>query len=242
MKEYSDIDVENEWQDASEIACEQCGLSGFLELLDGVHLETSLHFLTKRLSIAKGTPLFESNQLFHGIYAVKQGSFKGISSHNLSNEQISGFYLPGELIGLDSIQAGYYQSRVIALETSLVCKLPLTGLESLGSRLVAYQQQVINILSEQVRHDQRQALLVGKRSAEARLASFLLNLAERFAQRGLPSGTFRLPMLQNDIANYLGLSIETVSRTLRSFREQGVLQIQGKQLCILRPDTLRAFA
>ncbi|MBF0272696.1 MAG: helix-turn-helix domain-containing protein [Magnetococcales bacterium] len=227
--------------DPFEVACEHCKLYGFLRLLEQMGLDSSPYFLSRHREIAKGDRLFETGQTFHGIYAVKKGSFK---SHTMADDpegQISGFYLPGELLGLDAIRIGVYGYQATALEAGLVCLLPFNRLEQLGASVSLFQEQLIQVLVEQVRHDQHQALLVGRRSAEERLGMFLLNLGERYERHGFGSGEFRLPMLQNDIANYLGLSIETVSRTLRSFREQGLVRVQGRRVSLLDSPRLRSL-
>ncbi|MBF0212509.1 MAG: helix-turn-helix domain-containing protein [Magnetococcales bacterium] len=185
--------------------------------------------------------MFVSDQPFHGIYAVKEGSFKSHLNVDQQGEQIYGFYIPGELLGLDAIRVGVYGYQATALENSRVCLLPFEQLDALGPNLASFQEQVIRILVDQLRHDQRQTLLVGRKSAEERLGAFLLNLAERYARHGFGGDGFRLPMLQNDIANYLGLSMETVSRTLRAFREQELVNIQGRRVRLLNPTCLRSI-
>ncbi|MBF0628765.1 MAG: helix-turn-helix domain-containing protein [Magnetococcales bacterium] len=233
--------ADSECPDKTEVECRQCGLFGFLQLFEGLRLDLSNRFLSRRLPVAKGDRLFAADDPFRGIYAVKSGCFKSYSVLEYQGEQISGFYLPGELLGLDAIRAGVYGYHVVALETSSVCQLPFSHIDDLQGELVSFQEQVIQVLVDQVRHDQRQTLLVGRRTAEERLGAFLLNLAERFERHGFSGGEFRLPMLQNDIANYLGLSIETVSRTLRAFREQELVSIQGKRVRILNPVCLRSI-
>ncbi|MBF0614315.1 MAG: helix-turn-helix domain-containing protein [Magnetococcales bacterium] len=241
-KNQSDGDVA-ECPDRMEVACEQCGLFGFLRLFEQMGIASLSQFLTRQIPMAKGARLFEAEQPFHGIYAVKKGSFKSCALLDASGEQqITGFYLPGELLGLDAIRVGVYGYHAVALEASSVCQLPFMQVEELGEHMAAFQEQVIQVLVDQVRHDQRQTLLVGRRSAEERLGAFLLNLSERLERHGFGTGEgFRLPMLQNDIANYLGLSMETVSRTLRSFREQELVSLQGKWVRILNPTCLRSI-
>ncbi|GAB0056648.1 Fumarate and nitrate reduction regulatory protein [Candidatus Magnetaquicoccaceae bacterium FCR-1] len=233
---------EEECPDSHEVACAQCKLHGFLKFFEESDLIALNIFLSRRIPVAKGAILFDALASFRGIYAVKSGSFKSFSQLDPSGEQIQGFFLPGELIGLDSIHSSHYGYSAVAMETSSVCWLPFEHLDDLGERKSFFQEQVIRILVDQVRHDHHQTLLVGRRTAEERLGAFLLNLSERYGRHGFNGEAFRLPMLQNDIANYLGLSMETVCRLLRGFREQGVLSIQGKRLRILNPDCLRSIA
>ncbi|MEO5345280.1 MAG: helix-turn-helix domain-containing protein [Magnetococcus sp. YQC-9] len=231
-----------ECPDLHEVACEQCKLHGFLALFTEMGVESHSIFLSRRRPVAKGTLLIDVGLPFDGIYAIKSGSFKSYSLAEQSGEQILGFFLPGELIGLDAMRSGSYGYSVMALEASTVCWMPLKGLDALGDQKTRFQEEVIRILVDQVQHDQRQTLLMGRRTAEERLGAFLLNLAGRYQRHGFNGEAFRLPMLQIDIANYLGLSMETVSRTLRSFREQELLTIQGKKLRILNADCLRSIA
>ncbi|MEO5332852.1 MAG: helix-turn-helix domain-containing protein [Magnetococcus sp. YQC-5] len=227
--------------DKKEVACEYCKLYGFLQLFGKIHMDfPSVHLLSQR-PVAKGEILFHPDHSFHGVYAVQSGSFKSYSLLDHQIEQVIGFHLPGELLGLDAIQADTYGYCAMALETSRVCLLPFNHLDDPGVDIALFQAQIIKILVDQVKQDQRQTLLVGRRSAEERLGAFFLNLAERYAKHGFSSHEFRMPMLQNDIANYLGLSMETVSRTLRSFRENELLSIQGKRVRILNPSCLQSI-
>lgn len=228
--------------DKTEVACDHCTLFGFLRLFKTMPPEQINRFLSRRQQVGKGEMLFRHGQTFNGVYAVKSGSFKSIALLEHQGEQILGFHLPGELMGLDALQSPHYTCGVVALEAGSVCQLPFTHLDELNTdETPRFQEQVIRILLDQVKHDQRQTLLVGRRTAEERLGAFFLNLAERYARHGFPDNEFRLTMLQNDIANYLGLSMETVSRTLRSFREQELLNIKGKRVRILNPGCLQSL-
>ncbi|MBF0427287.1 MAG: helix-turn-helix domain-containing protein [Magnetococcales bacterium] len=205
-------------------------------------MESIPRFLSKRQPVAKGEMIFRSDQPFHGVYAVKSGSFKSYSLIDDQNEMIAGFYLPGELLGLDAIHSKIYGYNAIALEKSSVCLMPFNHLESLGEHLRSFQEQVIKILSDQIRQDQKQTLMAGRKTAEERLSAFLLNLTERYARHGFTANEFRLPMLQSDIANYLGLSMETVSRTMRKFYKMEILSIKGKRIAILNPTCLQSIS
>ncbi len=224
-----------------EVACKNCKLFGFLQLFEGLHLNALDVFLSSHQEIGKGETLFSVDDPFRGVYAVKSGSLKSISMLELQGEQILGFYLPGELLALDAIYSSTYGYNAVAMEASTVCLLSFQNLQELGERFAQFQELVIQVLVDQVKQDQRQTLLVGRRTAEERLGTFFLNLAERYARHGFSDNEFRMPMLQNDIANYLGMTIETVSRTLRSFRENELLHIKGKQVRILNPACLQSI-
>lgn len=229
------------YPDKGEVACDHCQLFGFLKLFGDLPLHPLQNFLSTYRPVAKGETLFVEDQPFHGLYAVKKGSFKSYSQMEPQGEQILGFHLPGELMGLESIQSSNYEYNIIAMEASSVCLMPFERLNTLGKDFALFQEQVIKLLLEQVKDDQRQQLLIGRRSAEERLGAFFLNLSERYAKHGFAPHEFRMPMLQIDIANYLGMTMETVSRTLRSFRENELLTIQGRRVRILNPACLQSI-
>ncbi|MEO5353976.1 MAG: helix-turn-helix domain-containing protein [Magnetococcus sp. XQGC-1] len=224
------------------VACAQCELNGFLHLFDGIPLEMAQVFLFRQQPIAKGASLFLTGDDFHGVYAVKEGCIKKFSLSPQGEESISGFALPGELLGLESIHAPHYTSSAIALEDSLVCWLPMRQLELLEERFPLFQQELLNTLASHLTQQQQQFVLPARQTAEARLAAFLLNLAERYARRGLSGQRFRLPMLRMDIANFLGMSMETVSRTLKHFQAAGLLHATGKHIHLLNLPVLQSIA
>ncbi len=226
----------------TEVTCEQCGFYGFLPLFKQLPLEMEHLFLFRQQPVPKGETLFREGQPFHGIYAVKEGGIKSYSLTPSQEERVLGFYLPGELLGLESIRASHYSSTAVALEPCRVCWLPLDRLELLGDRFPPFQEELIQILTTHLTQQQQQFVLSARQSAEGRLAAFLINIAERYAQRGLPGQTFRLTMLRQDIANFLGLSMETVSRTLRRLQEERLVYVVGKQIQILDLPGLQAAA
>ena len=226
----------------TSVACAQCELHGFLPLFDEIPQEMAQILLFRQQPIAKGEFLFHTGDTFHGVYAVKEGCIKTFSLSPQGKECVSGFALPGELVGLESIRAPHYASTAIALEESLVCWLPLRQLESLAERLPRFQEQLLHTLANHLAQQQQQFVLPARQTAEARLAAFLLNLAERYARRGLAGQRFRLPMLRMDIANFLGMSMETVSRTLKHFQAEGRLHATGKHIHLLDLPGLQAIA
>lgn len=186
-----------------------------------------------RRPMKRGTHVFQAGSRFHSIFAVRAGSVKTSTLLPSGDEHVSGFHLPGEILGLDAIASRSHPSTSVALETSHVCEIPFTALEHLGERIPALQRQLLRIMSRELSNEQNTAHLLARRSAEQRLAMALLDLSQRFANRGLSASHFRLPMSRLDLANYLGLAPETMSRTFRRLETQGVLSIAGKAVAIL---------
>jgi CRP/FNR family transcriptional regulator len=192
--------------------------------------------------ISRGDCLFRAGQSFGSIYAVRTGSIKTSTLLANGDEHISGFHLPGEVIGFDAINANAHPSTAIAMETSSVCEIPFESLESLGEQAPALQHQLIRIMSRELLSEQGNAHLLTRRSAEQRLAAILVNFSERFATRGLSAHRFRLPMSRLDLGNYLGLVPETMSRTFRRLQDQELLAIDGKEIAIVDMEALTDLA
>jgi CRP/FNR family transcriptional regulator len=192
-------------------------------------------------------PLHKDEVLFRGgdpmgqIYAIRSGALKSYCLDSDGNEQITDFHLPGELLGLDAIGAECFRGYAVALSTSVVCTIALAPLEQLASRLPGLQQQLLNVLSRQI-HYEHQHLNHSRASAEKRLAAFLLNLAARYNKAGLCARSFNLPMSRAEIANYLGLTGETISRLLSRYRRQGLIECRGRAIQLLNLAALQRIA
>ncbi len=188
--------------------------------------------IERRRPLARGKPLFRQGDVFETVFAVRSGAIKTCITLPDGAEQITGFYLPGEIVGLDGIAQQRHASTALALESTAVCALPFDRLETLAGHKPALQHHLFRLLSEEIHHDQQLLLLLGKRSAEARLAAFLLSLASRYKRRRLSETRFCLPMSRTDIGNHLGLAIETVSRLFSRLQQTGVLDVVGKDITI----------
>ncbi len=225
------------------VTCANCDFYGILGVLNSLGNDAQVNCILKRRQpLAKGETLFRADQPFHAAYAVTGGSLMSYQLLEGGDEQVLGFHFPGELFGLDGLRAKRYGYTVRALEPSLVCELRFEDLNILGDRYPAFQEQLIELMSGQILHVQRQTLLASRQSSDERLAAFLLNIAERLAKRGFPAKEFRLPMSRQDISSYLGLAVETVSRLFRRFQEQGLLKASGKHVCLLDVGKLEAIA
>ncbi len=198
--------------------------------------------IKRRRPFQRGDHLFVSGEVFASIYAVHSGSIKTYSLTEDGREQVTGFFLPGELVGLDAIGSGVQTSSARALQTTSVCEIPFNELETLGEQIPTLPKQLLRIMSREMHQDQLLLMLLGKRSADERLAAFLLSLSQRFGQRGYSSTEFNLSMSRNDIANYLGLAVETVSRLFSRLQEEGILAVRSRHIRLLDIARLKALA
>jgi CRP/FNR family transcriptional regulator len=200
--------------------------------------------INRNRPIARGGVLFHEGMPFEAVFAVRSGAIKTCNATPTGEEQVTGFYLPGEIVGLDSIgnPSGNYGSTAIALETTAVCALPFDALEDLAGKLPSLQHHLFRLMSSEIRADQQIMQLVGRRTADERIATFLLTLAARYKRRNLSENHLHLPMSRSDIANHLGLALETVSRIFTRFQTQGVLKVNGREVEIADRARLRELA
>ena len=184
-------------------------------------------------AVQRNKHVFEDGQKFTSLYAVRSGAIKAYSVDQNGEEQVIGFYLPGELFGLDAIHNDAYVCSSKALETSAVCALPFEQVTELSANIHNLQAHMYKTLSKEINTDQQFHRLLSKKTAEERIAPFLQNLSERFQRRKLSPTSFRLSMSRTDIGNYLGLAVETVSRVFTRLQQNEILKVDGKELQIL---------
>lgn len=175
------------------------------------------------------------------LYAVRSGCVKTMTESANGDEQIVGFHMAGELLGLDGFAEGVHSCNALALETSSVCELPIDKLEHLCTQLPSLQRQMRRIMGKEVANDHRQLLLLGKMSADERLASFLLSMSTRMGERHWKENEFNLSMPRQDIANYLGMAVETVSRLFASFQNEKIIAVDRRHISILDVTRLKAI-
>ena len=192
-------------------------------------------------SFRRGDYLYRSGDAFDSLYAVRSGFFKTQVLHEDGREQVTGFQMAGEIIGMDAISNDVHTCDAVALEDSEVCELPFNRLEALSRELPTLQRHLHKIMSREIVRENGILLLLGSMRAEERLAAFLLNLSQRFAARGYSPTAFQLRMTRQEIGNYLGLKLETVSRTLSHFQEAGLIRIRNKAVEILDLQRLKSF-
>ncbi|VVE00088.1 helix-turn-helix domain-containing protein [Pandoraea cepalis] len=190
--------------------------------------------------VRQGHALYRTGDSFQSLYAVRSGSFKTVAQHSLGRQYVSGFHLPGELLGLDGIVAESHPCDAFALEDSAVCVIPFQPLEVLCRELTALQQHIHRLMSAEIVRETAQMVLLGSMSADQRVATFLLNLSNRFEQRGYSPREFTLRMTREDIGSHLGMKLETVSRSLSRFQRGGLILVSGKRITLLDREALGA--
>lgn len=194
-----------------------------------------------RLPLKAGESLFRAGDRFENLYVVRGGCVRTTHPSGDGEEQVIGFHLPGELLGLDAIGGGRHHCNAVALERTHVCAVPFVQLEAVANRVPGLQQQMLRILSRETVQDHQHLIALGRRSARARLALFLHSLAERLEAAGYSGQAFRLPMSREDIAGYLGLALETVSRLLGRLAEEGVIEVDRRNVRVLDAAALAAI-
>jgi len=225
------------------VACQDCSLYRLCLPL-GLHnkdLVTLDKIIKRSQSYKRRHALFTVDKNFKSLYIVRSGSFKTTISASDGREQVTGFYFPGEFIGLDAIHEQKYQSNATALESSTVCELPFDNLQELGAEMPQLQIQLLTRLSRELAGDKGLMLLLGKKTADEKLATFILSLSKRFSERGFSATDFQLSMSRSDIANHLGLAVETVSRLFSRLQDEGLISIQGKALSLKNKEKLQAL-
>jgi len=195
--------------------------------------------IDRRRSLKRGDFLYRTGAALHVLYAIRSGFMKSCVLHEDGREQVAGFHMMGDLMGMDAIGGSVHLCNAVALEDSEVCEIPLCNLESLSREIPSLQQHFHRIMSREIARDYGVMLLLGSMRAEERLAVFLLNLSQRFASRGYSSTEFHLRMTREEIGSYLGLKLETVSRTLSQLQSLGLIAVQSKHLRILKINSLR---
>jgi CRP/FNR family transcriptional regulator len=196
----------------------------------------------ERVYLKKGESLYRHGEPLYAVYSIRFGTLKTEYCLEDGRQQVIGFHLPGEILGLDGIGDGHYQSEAIALEESEVCIIRYEVFEDLAQQIPALQKQFHRILSRELTQDQRHLLSLGSLRAEERLAVFLLNLSQRLAARGYQNNEFNLRMSRVEIGSYLGIQIETVSRMLSRFAESGLIQIKQRHIKLIDMNGLYELA
>lgn len=201
--------------------------------LSGEELDSLDQAVYNRRRVARGARAFGSGDALESLYAIRLGSFKSSLHTADGREQVTGFHLPGELLGLDAIGGGRHGSDAVALEDSELCVVPWDRLEELANEFPRIGRNFHRVMSRELASGQGIMLLLGRMSAEERLAAFLLNLSQRWAALGYSASEFVLRMSRDDIGNYLGLKIETVSRMFSKLREKGLIEAHQRDVRIL---------
>lgn len=227
-----------------QISCGDCRLSSIC-LPISVHvdeLDRLDEIIQRGRPLHKGDYLYRANEPFTSVFAVRSGTMKAIRITNDGEEQVTGFYLPGEILGMDGIAQNVHTNSAIALETTAVCEIPFTRMEELSIKIPSLQRHFFQLMSQEITADQQLITLLSKNSAEERVASMLLSISSRNHRRQLSANLFRLAMSRADMGNYLGLTVETVSRVLSRFQKQELLKVDKKEIEIISLDGLKRIA
>jgi len=230
--------------DTIRVACKNCSLSQLclpmglapedVERLDSI--------IKRSRPLHRGDHLFRGGERFRSLYVVKTGSVKTYAPSEEGGEQVLGFHLPGEIIGLDAIDKSCHACSAKVLETSAICEVPFQRFEELAASIPSLQHQMYRLLSKEIGQDADMLLLLGKKNAEERLAAFLTSMSSRLSKRGLSPTDFYLSMSRHEIGSYLGLAVETVSRLFTRFQEDGLLRVDRKHVEVLNLTALEMMA
>lgn len=226
------------------VNCGDCGLRDvcLVEGLTPAELDRLTGMVATRRRVRRGEPLFRAGDRFDAVYPIRLGFFKSRVVSDDGREQVTGFPMPGDILGFDAISSTHFQCDAIALEDAEVCVVPFDRLESLTREFSTLQRQLHRVLSREIVRDQGVMMLLGTMRADQRIATFVLNLSQRFQQRGFSPREFILRMTREEIGNYLGLKLETVSRTFSRLQEEGLIAVEQKRLRIEDLDRLREVA
>lgn len=226
------------------VSCKDCGVYGLCREVNGPDVDLRLleTVVRNRKLFKRGELLYRIGEPLRAIYAIRSGSVKNYILTSDGRMQITGFRITGELLGLGDISAGHYTNEACVLEATMVCEVPIDVLETYSEEIPAIRQQIIRIMSNEVMDNQELMLLLGKKNADERLATFLLSISRRFERRHYSSTLFNLSMSRSDIGNYLGMAEETVCRVFTRFQEDGLLTTARRQVQLHDLERLKAIA
>ena len=223
-----------------KVACEDCRLSEIClpKGLAQAEMEKLDNIVGRGRPLSKGEALYHQGDKLQSLFAIHSGSLRSYTVTQDGTEQTLGFYLPGELVGLDGLESSSHSCTTVALETTSVCELPFDSLQTLCADLPSLQYQMLRLLGKELSGDHDILLLLGTRSAEERLAAFLLSLSKRFSERGFSATEFNLSMSRHDISNFLGVAVETISRQFSHFDKEEILQVKHRNVKIIDMEKL----
>jgi CRP/FNR family transcriptional regulator, anaerobic regulatory protein len=223
-----------------EVSCASCNLRE-LCLTGGLcveDLERAQTIVYARRKVRRGESIFCAGDEFKAIYAIRSGFFKTSVVDGEGREQVTGFFMGGELLGLDGIGTGSHNGTAVALEDSEVCVMPYARVEEMAREIPALQRHLHSVLAREIVRDHGVMMLLGSMRAEERLAAFLTNLSKRLLRRGFSSCEFHLRMTREEIGSYLGLKLETVSRLFSQFQKEGLIDVEQKHVRIKDAERL----
>lgn len=227
-----------------QVNCGNCRLNSIcLPLaLESDDIQQLDDIIQRSKPLQKSQHLYREGDDFQSVYAVRSGTLKAYKTTDDGREQVTGFYFPGEILGMDGISNNSHASSAKALETAAICEIPFTSLEKLSSVMPNLQRHFFQLMSREITEDQLLITLLSKNSADERVAALMLSISSRNARRKLSATQFRLPMSRVDIGNYLGLTVETVSRVFSRMQKMEILRVDNKEIEILDIDGVRNMA
>lgn len=226
---------------AIKVACSNCNLRELCMPM-GLKAEELVKIdevVATRRKIKRGARLYSNGEKFTSLYAIRTGFFKTCINTEDGRNQVTGFQMAGEIIGLDGIVKDHHTCDAVALEDAEVCVMPFDRIEELSREVVSLQRHVHKIMSREIVREHGVMLLLGSMRAEERLAAFLLNLVQRLHARGFSQSELLLRMTREEIGSYLGLKLETVSRTFSKFVEDGIVEVKQRHVRILDTAALK---
>ena len=227
-----------------QVNCGNCRLNSIcLPLaLESDDIEQLDNIIQRSKPLQKNQHLYREGDEFQSVYAVRSGTLKAYKTTDDGREQVTGFYFPGEILGMDGISNNTHASSAKSLETAAICEIPFSSLEKLSAIMPSLQRHFFQLMSREITEDQQLITLLSKNSADERVASLMLSISTRNARRKLSATQFRLPMSRVDIGNYLGLTVETVSRVFSRMQKMDILRVDNKEIEILDIESLRSMA
>ncbi|MDP2256431.1 MAG: fumarate/nitrate reduction transcriptional regulator Fnr [Polaromonas sp.] len=226
---------------AIKVACSNCNLRELCMPLGlkAEELDRIDEVVAIRRKVKRGATLFSNGENFTSLYAIRTGFFKTCITTADGRDQVTGFQMAGEIIGLDGIVNDHHTCNAVALEDAEVCVMPFDRIEELSREVTSLQRHIHKIMSREIVREHGVMLLLGSMRAEERLAAFLLNLVQRLHARGFSKSELLLRMTREEIGSYLGLKLETVSRTFSKFAEEGIVDVKQRHVRILNTDALK---
>jgi CRP/FNR family transcriptional regulator len=228
---------------AIKVACSNCNLQELCMPvgLSDQELKRLDDLVTVRRKVKRGDTLFTNGEQFTSLYAIRTGFFKTSLATEDGRDQVTGFQMAGEIIGLDGIVNDQHSCDAVALEDAEICVIPFERIEEIAREVTALQHHVHKIMSREIVREHGVMLLLGSMRAEERLAAFLLNLVQRLHARGFSKSELVLRMTREEIGSYLGLKLETVSRTFSKFAEEGLVEVKQRHVRILNTEALQSL-
>jgi CRP/FNR family transcriptional regulator len=225
----------------------RCGLCTFNKLclpqgLEAGDMGRLEKIISRRHRVLRDEQLYSTGQSFGSLYAVRLGHFKTTQVSRRGEQQITGFHMAGDLLGMEAIGAGVHSCSAVALEDSEVCEIPFARLQELLCEMPTLMRHFHRTMAREILREQAVALFLGNMRAEQRLALFMVSLGARYAARGYSATSFQLRMSREDIGGYLGLTIESISRMLARFRKAGWISLTNRDLCITDPAAMDALS